>query len=96
MEMKENSRCSILFHLLVPGVILSSLFDHGCDLGGHVEDGVAMCRRRGPPSTAGPLLARADRCRRATFPDAFGRRVGGFAGRVSLASFAQRLGELSA
>jgi hypothetical protein len=46
MEIWENSLCSILFHLLVPGVILSLLFDHGFDLGGHVEDGAAECRRR--------------------------------------------------
>jgi hypothetical protein len=38
--MCADSRCSILFHFDVPPVILSSVVDHGCDLGGRVEDDV--------------------------------------------------------
>src|SRR5215475_13274628 len=41
MVIWENSRCSIRFHFEVPGVILSRLFDHGCDLGGYVMDSAA-------------------------------------------------------
>ncbi len=33
----------------VSELILSWFFDHGCDLGGHVEDGAAVCLRRDRP-----------------------------------------------